>query len=178
MPEGRVRGQLNFFKVSVVRLLAAHGPLTLSQLSRNQPVHGGGGVVELLVGCVTIARFHLGNEPAIVAHFGERGSNGWPIVVAQKQVGVNALVTAASPPLHHIFHMNPSNARSVHFNPLFRETSVVNVAHIKVNAHIRAVYFIEKLPELPWTDQKALFGVAILAADLDFGLGCFSRKNL
>src|ERR1051326_1272701 len=104
-----------------------------SQPSRDQPVHGLRGVVELLIGRVAVARLHLRHPPAAVADFGERGADGGPVGVAQKQIGVHALVAAAPALLHGIFQVNASDGRPVDLDPLLREPRVVNVADVEMD---------------------------------------------
>src|SRR5215469_10799417 len=68
----------------VVRIWVSSAFLLLptSQLTRNQPVDSHGGVVELLILGVAVTQFHFRYQPAVVADFSQRGSNGEPVVIA------------------------------------------------------------------------------------------------
>src|SRR6266496_3418876 len=100
--------------------------IAISQPPGDQAVHGLRGVVELLIRRVAVARLHFRHQPAVVTDFGQRGADGGPVVVAQKQIGVHALVAAAPAMLHDVFQVNASDARPVDLDPLFREPRVVD----------------------------------------------------
>src|SRR2546425_7445343 len=151
--------------------------MSMSQPPRNQPVHGLGGVVELLIARVPVARLHLGDQPSVVPHFGHRGADGGPVVVTEKQIGVNTLIAAAAALLQDVFQMNPGDSRSMDFDPLFSKSCVVDVADIEMNPHRVAVHVVQKLPELTRTDEKPVFGIAILAADPDAGAPCLLAQR-
>src|SRR3989449_4083694 len=70
--------------------------MPISESSRNQAIHGSGGVIELLVRRVAVARLHFGHQPAVVTHFGHRAADGGPVVVTKKQIGVHTLVATRS----------------------------------------------------------------------------------
>src|ERR1051326_1976524 len=139
------------------------------QLPRDQSVERVGGIEELLVRRVPIARFHLGDEPSVVAHLGERGPNRGPIVVAEEDVGVDTLIAAAAAMLQHVLYVNARDPRTMHLDPLLGEAGVVDVADVEVNADGWAVDVVQELRELAWAEEKALLGVAVLAADPDTG---------
>src|SRR5437867_1738108 len=143
--------------------------MSMSQPPRNQPVHGLGGVVELLITRVPVARLHFRDQPSVVTHFGHRGANSGPVVVTEKQIGVNTLIAAAAALLHHILQMDPRDSGSMNLDPLLRKSRVVDVADIEMNPHRVAVHVVQKLPELTRADEKPVFRVAILAADPDAG---------
>src|ERR1700737_904592 len=73
--------------------------------------------------------------------------------------------------------MDARDARPMHLNPLLSESCVVNVSYVWVNADERAVDIIQEGPELSGRQQKALFRVAILAADSNF-CSCRDRRKL
>src|SRR2546426_1985956 len=129
--------------------------MPISESSRNQAIHGSGGVIELLVRRVAVARLHFGHQPAVVTHFGHRAADGGPVVVTKKQIGVHTLV--ATPPAlgHYVFHVNAGDSGPVDLDPLLRKPRVVDVADIEVNAHRGAVHLIEKLPELTRADERS-----------------------
>src|SRR5207244_12701195 len=135
--------------------------MPISESSRNQAIHGPGGVIELLVRRIPVARLHFGHQPAVVTHFGHRAADGGPVVVAKKQVRVHTLV--ATPPAlgHHVFHVNAGDSGPVDLDPLLSKPRVVDVADIEVNAYRAAVHLIEKWPNLPLTDRKPLLGVSV-----------------
>src|SRR2546426_2758534 len=54
----------------------------------------------------------------------------------------------------------------------------MDVPDVEVNSHRGTVHVVEELGELPRADQKPVLGVAVLAADLDAGLGRLGRKLL
>src|SRR2546421_10912051 len=141
--------------------------IPISQPSGDEAVHGLGGVVELLVGRVAVTRLHFGHQPAVVPDLGQRGTDGGPVVVAQKQIGVHALVAAAPALFHHVLHVNPSDPRPVDLDPLLRKPGVVDVPDVEVDPHRGIVDVVEKLPELARAHEKPVLGVAVLAPDLD-----------
>src|SRR5690349_9979154 len=134
---------------------------------RDKPVDGRRRVPELLVGREAVARLHLGDQPAVVADLVHRRANCRPVVIAQEDVGIDALIAAAPAMPEDIFQVNPRDARAVNFNPLFGEAGLVNVADVQVNADPWMVHVVQKLPELARCDEKSLFGAAILATDPD-----------
>src|SRR5437870_3870308 len=62
----------------------------------DEPVDGRRRIPELLVRGKVVARLHLGDQPAVVTDLIQRRANCRPVVVAQENVGVNALVAAAA----------------------------------------------------------------------------------
>src|SRR5947209_2918991 len=84
---------------------------------------------------------------------GERGADGGPVVVAQKQIGVHALVAAAPAILHDVFQVNASDARPVDLDPLFREPRVVDVADVEMDPHRGTLHVVQELPELARADE-------------------------
>src|SRR5213078_1432670 len=143
--------------------------ISISQPSGDEAVHGLGGVVELLVGRVAVARLHFRHQPTIVADLGQRGTDGGPVVVAQKQIGVHALVAAAPAVLHHVFYVNARDSRAQDLDPLLREPGVVDVADVEMDPHRGTLHVVQELRELTRAHEKAVLGVAVLAADPDAG---------
>src|SRR6266700_4731078 len=139
--------------------------IPISQPSGDEAVHGLGGVVELLVGGVAVASLHFRHQPTIVADLGQCGTDGGPVVVAQKQIGVDALVAATPPLFHHVLHVNPSDPRPVDLDPLLRKPGVVDVTDVEVDPHRGTVDVVEKLSELTGAHEKPVLGVAVLAPD-------------
>src|SRR5207237_9492136 len=139
--------------------------IPISQPTGDEAVHGLGGVVELLVRRVAVARLHFRHQPTIIADLGQRGTDGGPVVVAQKQIGVHALVAAAPALFHHVLHVNPGDPRPVDLDPLLRKPGVVDVADVEVDPHRGTVDVVEKLSELTRSHKKPGFGVAVLAAE-------------
>src|SRR6059058_2978393 len=129
--------------------------ISISQPSGDEAVHGLGGVVELLVGRVAVARLHFGHQPAVVPDLGQCGTDGRPVVVAQKQIGVHALVAAAPALFHHVLHMNPGDPRPVDLDPLLRKPGVVDVTDVEVDPHRGTVDVVEKLSELTRAHEKS-----------------------
>src|SRR5256714_3340233 len=136
-----------------------------SQPAGDEAVHGLGGVVELLVGRVAVARLHFRHQPPVVPDLAQRGTDGRPVVVAQKQIGVHALVAAAPALFHHVLHMNPGDPRPVDLDQLLRKPGVVDVTDVEVDPHRGTVDVVEKLSELTRAHEKPVFGVAVLAPD-------------
>src|SRR5947207_15975782 len=145
--------------------------MPISQPSGNQAVHRPGGVVKLLVSRVPVARLHFRHQPAVVPYLGQRGADGGPVVVTQKQIRVYTLVATAPAFLHHVFQVNSSDAWSVDLNPLFCKPRVVDVADVEVDPHGGAVHVVQELPKLPRADEKPMLGVAVLASNPDTGAG-------
>src|SRR5262249_14294061 len=63
--------------------------------SRDEAVDGHGRVLELLVAREAVARLHLGDQPAVVADLLEGLADRLPVVVAEEEVRVDALLAAA-----------------------------------------------------------------------------------
>ena len=109
--------------------------------------------MELLIACAVIARFHFRDQPAVKTHFAERGSDGVPVIVANEETCINRIATSTSL-FHDILYVNARDARSMYLNPLFSESSVVDVPHIEMNTNERTVYLIEECPEFPRLSKK------------------------
>src|SRR5260370_12517075 len=140
--------------------------MTISELPGDQPVQRLRRVEELLVRRVAGGRLHRGDRAAVVPGLGDGGADRGPVVVAQKQIRVDALIAGAPAMLQDVLQMNACDPRPMDLNPLFGKPRVVDVADIEMNPDYRTVDVVEELPELTRTDEKALLGVAILAADL------------
>jgi hypothetical protein len=91
----------------------------------DEPVDGRRRIPELLVRCEAIARLHLGDQPSVIADLVQRRANRRPVVVAQENIGVNALIAAAATVPENIFQVNARNARPVNFDPLLGEAGLV-----------------------------------------------------
>src|SRR2546423_10142226 len=76
--------------------------IPISQPTGDEAVHGLGGVVELLVRRLAVARLPFRHQPALVPDPGQRGPECGPGVVAPKQIRVHALVAAAPALFHHV----------------------------------------------------------------------------
>ena len=142
-----------------------------SKMTFDKAGHRNGRIVKLLIGSETVWSFHLGNQPAVVTHLLHGRTDRRPIVIAQKNICIHALLSTAAPVLVNVFHMHARDAWAVDFHPLLGETGVVDVADIQVKADPRAVDFVEERPELARRDEEALLGTTVLAANLHFGLG-------
>ena len=70
--------------------------------ARNETVHGCCCIEELLVGSKPVACLHFRNEPAVVPNLIQRGAYCRPIVVAQENIGIHALIAAPAPVPHDI----------------------------------------------------------------------------
>src|SRR5205807_2105903 len=143
--------------------------MPISQPTGDQPVQGPGGVVELLIRGVAVARLHFRHQPAVITDFSQRGTDGGPVVVAQKQIGVHALVAAAPAVPHHVFYVNARDSRAQDLDPLLREPGVVDVADVEMNPYRGTLHVVQELRELTRAHEKAVLGVAVLAADPDAG---------
>src|ERR1051326_2961822 len=146
--------------------LADSSPL---QSTRDQSIDRLRRVVELLIRREAIPRFHLGDQPAVVPDLRERRANRRPVVVAEEQIRVDALVTAAAAMLQHVLEMHARNAWAVDFDPLLGKPRVVDVADVEMNADGGTVHVVQEFRELARAHEKALLGVAVLAADLHAG---------
>src|SRR5437879_4389562 len=131
--------------------------MCISESSRNQAVHALGRVVELLITRVAVARFHFRNQPAVVPHFGHRGADSRPVVVAEKQIGIDTLIAAAPALLHHILQVDARNSGSMNLDPLLRKSRVVDVADVEMNPHRVAAHLVQKRRELTRTEAKPVF---------------------
>src|SRR5882762_3376041 len=145
--------------------------MSISEPPRDQPVHRLRGVVELLIRRVPVARLHLGDQPAVVAHLRQRSADCRPVVVAQKEIRIHALISGAPAMLQYVLQMDARDPRPVDLDPLLGKSGVVDVADVEMNPDGSAVHVVEELPEFARADQKTLLGVAILAPDLDAGAG-------
>src|SRR5512133_771386 len=83
---------------------------SISELAGDQPVQCTRRVVELLVGRVAVPRLHLGDKPPIIADLRQRAANGGPVVVAEEEVRVHALIAAATAVLEDVLHMDACDA--------------------------------------------------------------------
>src|SRR5712691_1756538 len=86
-------------------------PMTISELPGDQSVHRLRGVEELLIRRVAVARLHFRDQPALITHLGQGGADRGPVVVAQEQVRIHALITAAAAMLQHVLQMNACDPR-------------------------------------------------------------------
>src|SRR5689334_296936 len=120
----------------------------ISELSGDQPVECMRRVVELLIGGIAIARLHFRNQPSVVADLRHRRADRRPVVIAEKDIRVHALIAAASTMSEHVLHMHPGDARSMDLDPLLGESRLVDVADVEVNPDRRVIHVVEKLPEL------------------------------
>src|SRR4029453_13871439 len=109
---------------------AARDPHSL-QPSFDEAVDGGRGVVELLVAGEAVARLHLGDEPAVVADLLEGLPDRLPVVVAEEEVGVDALFTAAAAVTKDVLDVDAGDARAVYLDPLLGKAGIVDVPDVE-----------------------------------------------
>src|SRR5712691_605093 len=81
---GSWRGEPSLGNATVIALAAqprnSRRLMTISELPGNQPVHRLRRIVELLVGRVAVARFHLRDQPAVVPDLRHGRADGGPVV--------------------------------------------------------------------------------------------------
>src|SRR5689334_15112932 len=105
--------------------------MSTSELAGHESVERARRIIELLVWRVAVACLHLGDEPAVVAHLRQRVADGTPVVVAEEEVRVDAVIAAPPAMLEHVLHVDARDAWPVHLDPLFGKPGIVNVADVE-----------------------------------------------
>src|SRR2546428_5475734 len=106
--------------------------IRISELRCRETVYRRGGVPQLLIRRIAVACLHFGDEPAVVTGLIQSRADRGPVIVTQKNIGVDTLVAGPAAMSQHIFQVNARDPRAVNLDPLLGEAGVVDIADVQV----------------------------------------------